>query len=141
MKGIRIFVFSLKEIVKSLVLFVTGILVIAFLIFMFIPKNNAETDNSLYIPGEYTSSFYLNDSLANVIVTVNETEIIDVSLVPLTETQEVFYPLLEPLMTELSVQIIENQSTELEVDINNMQSSRVLLTAIDKALESAIIIK
>ncbi len=141
MKGIRIFVFSLKEVVKSLALFITGILVIVFLIFMFIPKNNDEVDNSLYIPGEYTSSFYLNDSLANVIVTVSEKEILNVSLTPLTETQEVFYPLLEPLMAELSTQIIEKQSTELEVDINNMQSSRVLLTAINKALSEATIVK
>ncbi len=141
MKGIRIFVFSLREVVKSLILFITGILIIAFLVFMFIPKSTQESNNSLYIPGEYTSSFYLNDSLANVIVTVTDKEIVNISLVPLTETQEVFYPLLEPLMAELSSKIIHNQSTEFEVGINNMQTSRILLTAIDKALEEATIIR
>ncbi len=141
MKGIKIFVFSLKEVIKSLTLFITGILIIAFLIFMFVPKNTEETDNSLYIPGEYTSSFYLNDSLANIIVTVTDKEIVGISLVPLTETQEVFYPMLEPLMEQLSSKIISSQSTEFEVDINNMQTSRLLLTAIDKALSEATIVR
>lgn len=141
MKGTKIFILSLKEIVRTFALFLVGILVIIFLIFMFIPKDEVDTQSSKYIPGEYTSSFYLNDSLASVIVTVDEMQILSVSLIPLTETQEVFYPLLEPLMEQLSMQIIEKQSTELEVDVNSIQTSRVLLTAIDKAIEEAKIVQ
>ncbi len=141
MNGIRIFVFSLKDVIKSALLFITGIIIIIFLIFMFIPKGNEESNNSKYIPGEYSSSFYLNDSLASVIVTVDEYSIVDVRLVPLSESQEVFFPLLEPLMEDLSAQIIETQSTEIETSVESMQTSRVLLTAVDSALEEATIIQ
>ncbi len=141
MKNTKIMVFSLKDIIRSTVLFVTGLIILLFIIFMFLPKNDQEVQSSKYIPGEYTSEIILNDSKINVVVVVDEYEILDVLLLDLNETQEVFYPLLKPTMVALSESIIRNQSTSVETSAISIETTKILLTAVDDALSKAIIIK
>lgn len=141
MKGTKIMVFSLKDIIKSTLLFVTGLIIILFIIFMVIPKDKDDSPTVKYIPGDYTSQVYLNDSYANVVVTVSDTAILDITLVNLSDTQEVFYPLLKPTLNNIATQVIQSQSTEIETDFSSVETTKILLSALDDALNKAIIIK
>ena len=52
------------------------------------------------------------------------------------ETQEVFYPLFERSIDDISAQIIENQSTDIEAK-NSSMTSQILVKAVEQALEEA----
>ena len=112
---------------------------------MFLPDKNKKNDakeTMQYVSGVYNSSIKFNDNAINVEVVIDDNRITSISLVNLDEAVATMYPLMQPALDNLSQQIYEKQSLEqVTYPEENQYTSTVLLTAIQKALEKAVITK
>ncbi|MDE7435738.1 MAG: hypothetical protein K2N01_07985 [Lachnospiraceae bacterium] len=135
----KIVVLRMKELVYTGIFAVLGILLVLLLIYMFAPKKEEASEETMkYVAGVYTSSIVFQDRTVDVEVVVDENAIKSISLVNLDETVTAMYPLMEPALEQLTEQILETQSTEnLTYSDDNQYTSMVLLRAIDQALEKA----
>lgn len=135
----KIIVLHLKQIIKSCVFTLIGLILIGLLIFVFIPKNNEENQktSSIYTPGIYSSQIILHNKPVNIEVNVSENEILAIKLNNINETQEVFYPLFKPAMEMLSREIIHYQSLDIPTINDYAVTGKILISAVDNALAKA----
>ena len=141
----KIVVLHRKEVVYTLIFILLLIIfgVLLFIMFRETPKTATQTmvqtmDTVAYEPGIYASAITLNDNTFDVTVVVDENRIKSINLVNLSEATAAMYPLMEPVLEDLSLQIYENQSTEnLSFDEENLYTATLLLNAIDGALDKA----
>ncbi|WP_250278647.1 FMN-binding protein [[Clostridium] colinum] len=129
----KIVVVKLRDVIKKALLTIVGIIILGVIIYFFIPKDNS----TAYNPGTYSSEIILHSNPVSVEVTVSKNEILDINLVNMGETQEVFYPLFERSIDDISAQIIENQSTDIVSSVDTSMTTNILVKAIDQALEQA----
>ncbi len=129
----KIVVVKLKDILKTTMFAIIGIIILGIIIYLFIPKNNS----TAYNPGTYSSEIILHSNPVSVEVTVSKDEILDIALVNMGETQEVFYPLFERSIDDVSAQIIENQSTDITSSVDTSMTNDILVKAVEQALEQA----
>lgn len=135
----KIVVLRMKELVYTGIFAVLGILLVLLLIYMFAPKKEEPSEETMkYVAGVYTSSIVFQDRTVDVEVAVDENAIKSISLVNLDDTVTAMYPLMEPALEQLTEQILETQSTKnLTYSDENQYTSMVLLRAIDQALAKA----
>lgn len=137
-KKAKIIVLHMKEVIYTGLFLLLGILFIVILILMFTSKKDSETSQSLYTPGQYTTSLTFQGNVVDVMVTVDKNSIIDISLNQLEDSVSVMYPLMEPTLEELSTEILEKQSLEnISYTENSKYTSMILLDAIASSLEQA----
>ncbi|MCD8214643.1 MAG: hypothetical protein LUC97_03215 [Clostridiales bacterium] len=128
----KIVVFQMKDLVKRGIFIAAGIIIIiAILLFL-----NSGDDKTSYIPGTYSAEIILQNSPVVIEVSVDESSILDIAMLNLGETQEVFYPLFEPSFEALRTEILSAQTTDIEITENTVTSS-TLLEAVNAALEEA----
>lgn len=122
----KIVVLHLKELIYTGIFVVLGILFVTLLFIMFrsdkeAPKKpdsvpGTETQDGeqspIYQPGAYRSALYLDNEAVEINVTVDETKIVSLTLLPLNDKIATLYPLLEPSFRSLAAQICKNQSLE-----------------------------
>lgn len=124
----KIVVLHLKELIYTGIFVVLGILFIILLFIMFrsdkdAPENTPDTPGTgtetqdgeqapIYQPGAYRSALYLDDETVEINLTVDENNIISLTLLPLSDKVSAMYPLLEPSFNTLSEQICEKQSLD-----------------------------
>ena len=141
MAGTRIFVLQLKDVIKTTIFAVLGLVLILFLVYLFIPRGNdaepAVGTGALYIPGTYSAQIMLNNSPVAVDVTVSVDEILMVNMTNLEETQAVFYPLVKPVMEKLAKEIVAYQTTDITPSSEYPITGKILLDAVDSALSKA----
>ncbi len=128
----RIVVVQMKDIMKRGIFILIGALIIGAIVF-FLSSDKSETS---YIPGTYSSEIILGSDPVVIEVTVDENSILDIAMLNMGETQEVFYPLFEPSFETVREEILKNQSTEIETNENAVTTS-VLIGAVEKALDEA----
>lgn len=128
----KIFVVKLKDVIKTAVFAILGIVIIAAIIAFFSGSNK-----SAYNEGTYNSEIILYGNPVELSVTVGKNEIESISLEQLNETQSVFYPTFSSCIDEISQQVIELQSTDIELGKDYEITGSILLNAIDNALEQA----
>ena len=136
----KILVLHMKELVYTAIFAVLGIILIILLVTMFggDKKKPAEAAAAAYIPGVYTSTIDFKNRSVDVQVIVDKNRIKDISLVELTDSVAVMYPLMEPTMERLRDQIVDQQSLEgITYETENQYTSAVLVRAIDQALQKA----
>lgn len=135
----KIVVLHLKEVIYTAIFAGLGVLLVILLCWMFQErKENPEVQETMYVPGVYSSSFQMNDSTIEVEVIVDENHINDISFVNLEESVAVMYPLMEPAMDSVRAQIYESQSLDnITYEANNQYTTEVLVMAIDDALKQA----
>ena len=139
----KIVVLHMKEVVYTAIFLVLAILMIILIFVMFSGKDqkkssSAPAEETLYIPGVYTSTIQLNDTSFDVQVTVDANHINSIELVNLSETVSVMYPLVEPTLEDIAEQICISQSTDsISYSDDNKYTSMLLLEAIQSALEKA----
>lgn len=136
----KILVLHMKELVYTAIFAVLGIILIILLVTMFggDKKKPAEAAAAAYIPGVYTSTIDFKKRSVDVQVIVDKNRIKDISLVELTDSVAVMYPLMEPTMERLRDQIVDQQSLEgITYEAENQYTSAVLVHAIDQALQKA----
>lgn len=135
----KIVVLHLKEVIYTAIFAGLGVLLVILLCWMFQERDSSnELQETIYVPGVYSTSFQMNDSTIAVEVIVDENHINDISFVNLEESVTVMYPLMEPAMDDIRTQIYESQSLEnITYEANNQYTTEVLVMAIDDALEQA----
>ena len=139
----RIVVLHLKELIYTGIFAVLGILFLLLLIIMFLPgksqtPEDGEAGSDRFVPGKYTTSVILGNSSVDVEVVVDANNINSIRLVNLDEAVTTMYPLMEPALNDLAVQICEKQSLEdISYSEDNKYTSQVLLEAISSSLEKA----
>ena len=139
----RIVVLHLKELIYTGIFAVLGILFLLLLIIMFLPGKSQTPEGGgeesyRFVPGKYTTSVILGNSSIDVEVVVDANNINSIRLVNLDEAVTTMYPLMEPALNDLAIQICEKQSLEdISYSEDNKYTSQVLLEAISSALEKA----
>ena len=137
-KKAKIVVLHMKELIYTGLFFILGILFVVIVVMMFSGKSSETVSNSLYTPGQYTTTLTFNGNVVDVKVTVNEDSITSINLDHLEESVSVMYPLMEPALEELSAQIIETQSLDnISYAEDRQYTSILLLDAIASSLEQA----
>ncbi len=138
----RIVVLRMKEIIYTAIFIGFAILLVMLFLFMFRPKNDrkAETDSAAasYTPGLYSSTITLGNQNVNIEVAVDAERINSISLVPLSDSVETMYPLMQPAIASLAEQIVASQSLEgIEYPAGSQYTSMALMSAIETAINKA----
>lgn len=138
----KIVVLHMKKLLFAGIATGLGILILILLFALLHTRNNNTTEgesvDTLYVPGVYTSSVMIDQNALDVQVAVDENHINSISIVNLDETMETMYPLVNPTLEELADQIISNQSvTDITYSKNNQYTAKLLLDAVEDALEKA----
>lgn len=137
MSGTKIMVFQLKELIKTGVFALIGLILIVVLIVFLLPNDKNGTAAG-YVPGTYAAQIILHSSPVDIEVTVSDKEITNIELKNMKAEQETFYPLFKPTLETLSEQIIRYQTTKIATKKESAVTSRILLDAVDAALQQAI---
>lgn len=127
----------MKEKRKQLLAFALTALVLMvlmmFFIFRFLGKEPPK-----YTPGTYMSAITLNNQIIYLDVTVDDNRITDISMDSRDETIEMMYPLIQPVLDNISRQIYEKQSLDdITYDESSRYTSEILLDAVQDALSKA----
>lgn len=137
-KKAKIVVLHMKELIYTGLFLILGILLVVIVVLMFSGKNSESVSNTLYTPGQYTTTLTFNGSVVDVKVTVDENSITAINLDNLEESISVMYPLMEPALEELTTQILETQSLDnISYAEDRQYTSMLLLDAIASSLEQA----
>ena len=137
MSGARIFVLRLKDVIRTGIFVLIGLLLIVFLVWVMLPKKTTERA-SVYMPGTYAAQIVLHSKPVSIEVTVSDEEITEVALIGMEAEQEMFYPLFKPTMSYLSEEVVRAQSTDITMDAESAMTGEILLKAIRAALAQAI---
>lgn len=138
----KIVVIQLKEIIYTVIFAALGILLILLLIFMFNGKDDdAVSSNApLYKAGVWTSSIALKDMAINLEVVLDKNHINDIRIVNLDETITTMYPLVQPALESIAVQLYEDVPIDqLELDGDSQFTQTMLIDAIKAALDKATV--
>ena len=137
----RIIVVQMKEIIRTAIFALIGLVLIIFLIWAIVPsRSDAGAGAHIvgpFVPGAYTSYIIIHNHPISVVVTVDENYITGIELQNMAQTQEVFFPLIRPTMYALSEEIIRHQTTAIVPPLEVSHTSRILLDAVNSALMQA----
>lgn len=139
----KIVVIQLKEIIYTVIFAALGILLIILLIFMFSNKKDevASSEPDLYTPGKWTSSIELHDMAINLEVVVDKNHINSVSIINIDETITTMYPLVEPSLEAIAVQLYNDVPLDqVEFTEDSRYTQTLIIEAIKVALEKAIVV-
>ena len=136
----RFVVLQMKDIVRTGIFALIGLILLIVLIWAVLPDRpeGAAAHGGNFVPGTYTSYIILHNRPITVSVTVDEEKIVDITMSELGQVQEVFYPLIRPTMATLSERVIYSQSTNVQIPVEANMTGRILLDAIDAALMQAL---
>ncbi|MDR2940514.1 MAG: hypothetical protein LBV08_09375 [Clostridiales bacterium] len=140
MGGTKIFVLQMKEIIRTVIFTLIGLVLIIAIVYFLLPKGVGNSNEStLYTPGTYTSQIVLQDNTPiDVRVTVSGDEILELNIAELSDEQTLLYPLLKPTFEELSQEIVGSQTLNVSVGNDDSITKQVLLQAIKTAVNKAI---
>ena len=135
----RIIVLHMKEIIYTAIFVALGILLVILLAFMFSPKpKNTSSPDVHYIPGIYTSTFSLNNTVMEIEVVVDDSHINSIRFSNLNESVTTMYPLMQPTIEYIAEQIYDSQSLEnISYNEESPYTSQIILDAVEEALKKA----
>ncbi len=151
MSKTKIVVFKLKELLLTAALVVFGVAILLLVVALVsmekestpgVTRPSAQRDSAetsaLYYPGVYTSTMKLNDTTIHLELVCDSDHINSVRLVNLDEAVETMYPLLNPALEDLELQLSKNVPLdELEFTEGSTYTQTLLVEAIEKTLEKA----
>lgn len=144
MSSAKIVVLSLKEILRVLLFVVCGLFIIILLVFFILPKDDEDVYNDtsasevgVYKNGEYVSRIDISKGLSSVKVTVEDNNIVDISIYEKDDLAKSFYPLLDPVCEDINDKVLLDNTIDIETDYNNQFTTLVLQNAINNALSEA----
>ncbi len=139
----KIVVLHMKEIIYTAIFLGLALVLILLLAVMFGSDKNSEKPNETskkYTPGIYTSTLSLNNTNLEVEVTVDESRINSIRFSNLDESVTTMFPLVQPAIEDIAVQIYETQSLEdITLSDESPYTSRIILDAISQAVEKAAV--
>ena len=135
MGSTKFVVVKAKELIKTAVFAVLGVIILVGLITFFLHMGT-EADGA-YRDGTYYSEVVLGGETAEVAVTVTEGRIAGVTMEESGEAEAIFYPVLETAMEEVAREVVATQSLTIAVSKQNAASAQVILDAVAQGLEQA----
>ena len=136
MGGTKFVVVKARELIKTAVFAVLGVIIIVGLITFFLHMGDDE-NTGMYRDGTYYGEMETGGEITEIAVVIEDGEIADVSVEETTEAVAVFYPLLETAVEEVGQAIVESQSLTVEVEPENAYSAQLVLDAVAECLEKA----
>lgn len=136
MGGTKFVVVKAKELVKTAVFAVLGVVILVGLITFFLHMGEG-ADTGRYRDGTYYGEMKTGGEMTEIAVVIADGEIASVSLGETTEAVAVFYPLLETITAEVGQAVVESQSLTVEVAPENAYSAQLVLDAVAECLEQA----
>lgn len=137
MKGTKFVVVKMRELVKTAVFAVLGVIILVGLVLFFL-RMGTESDSGLYKNGKYEAQLPISNTDVGVEVTVKDGKIADVVMQTQSESVAVMYPLLQDAVAEVKQQVIQKQSTaDVTVSAKNTYSTQAILQAVTTCLEEA----
>ena len=128
-------VIKLRDVIKKAMLTIIGFAIIGLIIyFCFSLEGN---DEACYNAGTYSSEIILHNNPVSVQVSFSEDAITNIELLNMGETQEVFYPLFQESLSEISAEIIEKQSTNIFLSNDKTTTGGILIKAVENTIEQA----
>ena len=136
MGSTKFVVVKAKELVKTAVFAVLGVIIIVGLITFFLHMGDDE-NTGMYRDGTYYGEMETGGEITEIAVEIRNGEIADVSVEETTEAVAVFYPLLETAVEEVGREVVATQSLTAEVSSENAYSAQLVLDAVAECLEKA----
>lgn len=136
MGGTKFVVVKAKEIIKTAVFAVLGVIIIVGLITFFLHMGDDE-NTGMYRDGTYYGKMEVGGEITEIAVRIDNGEIADISMEETTEAVAVFYPLLETAVEKVGQAVVESQSLTIEVDPESAYSAQLVLDAVAECLEKA----
>ncbi len=143
MSKTRIVIIQLKEIIYTAIFVGLGILLILLLVFMFAPKKDDSASlesEKRYTAGVYTTMITLSDTILNVEVVVDESNINSLRILNIDESIAAMYPLLGPSLEDIANQLYSGVDIEdIQLSEDGKYTQTLLLDVISDTLEKAAI--
>ena len=162
MKGPKIMVFHIRQLLKTGAFVVAGLLIIILLIWALSPGGGNEQNftqagatpapsprgavsledrfsDVLFMPGSYSSVIVLDNQALYIIVDVNAFAITDIRMANMAEAQQLRFPLFEPVLETLRHDILHYQTTNVSLPELWPLTGQIILEAINVALGQAFI--
>lgn len=136
MGSTKFVVVKAKELIKTAVFAVLGVIILVGLITFFLHMGDEE-NAGMYRDGTYYGEMELGGEITEIAVEIKNGEIADVSMEEPAEAVAVFYPLLETAAEEVGQAVVATQSLTVEVEPENAYSAQLVLDTIAECLQQA----
>ena len=136
MGSTKFVVVKAKELIKTAVFAVLGVIILVGLITFFLHMGDEE-NTGMYRDGTYYGEMELGGEITEIAVEIKNGEIADVSMEEPAEAVAVFYPLLETAADEVGQAVVATQSLTVEVEPENAHSAQLILDTIAECLQQA----
>lgn len=136
MGGTKFVVVKAKELVKTAVFAILGIIIIVGLITFFLRMGDDE-NTGMYRDGTYYGEMEMAGEKTEIAVEIENGWIADISMEEPAEAVTVFYPLLSDTAETVGQAVVENQCLTVEVSPESAHSAQMVLDAIASCLEKA----
>ena len=137
----KIIIMKKRELIYTAIFAALGITLLVLLFLMFRPQGNTASRTartSAYVPGVYSTPVTLNNNVMDLQVIVDSDHINGIQLINLSETSAAMFPLMQPTLDKIAVQVCETQSTKgIYYEASSQYTSQMLLQAIEQALKTA----
>ena len=145
MAGTRFLVLRMKDLIRiGAIVLVAIVLLVLALVFLVPSGGNDEGEIpmqpagfALFTPGTYSATIVLNNKPVEVSVTVTDREILEIHMSDMAEIQQIFFPLFEPRMEDLTTEILRYQSAFIRPSTDYPVTTGILQQAVISALELA----
>ena len=136
MGSTKFVVVKARELIKTAVFAVLGVIIIVGLITFFLHMGDNES-TGMYRDGTYYGEMETGGEMTEIAVEIENGVIADVSMEVPTEEVAVFYPLLEETAELVGQAVVESQELAVEVAPENTHSAQLVLDAVAECLEKA----
>ena len=136
MGSTKFVVVKAKELAKTAVFAILGVIIIVGLITFFLHMGDDE-NTGMYRDGTYYGEMETGGETTVIAVEIENGEIAAVSAEETSEVVAVFYPLLTSVVEEVGDKVIASQSLTVEVSPENAYSAQIVLDAVAECLEKA----
>lgn len=144
MSRTKIVILQMKEIIYTAIFIGLGLLLVLLLLLMFHPGKEKDTQSlpstseALYTPGIYATQLELGSHMVNLEVLLDSDHVNGVQISTLDETVTTMYPLLEPVVEDISSQLSSGIALENVVLSSESQYTQMMiLKVIDETLAKA----
>ena len=136
MGSTKFVVVKAKELAKTAVFAILGVIIIVGLITFFLHMGD-DDNTGMYRDGTYYGEMETGGETTVIAVEIENGEIAAVSAEETSEAVAVFYPLLTSVVEEVGDKVVSSQSLTVEVSPENAYSAQIVLDAVAECLEKA----
>lgn len=137
MRNSKFIVVKLRELIKTIIFAVLGVIILIGLITFFLRMGN-DAQTSMYRDGTYEATLDLGRECAAIEVEIQDGRIAGLDMTQSNESVAVMYPMAQTALKEIGEQVVQTQSTaDMDISKQHTYTAKVLLAAIEDCLEQA----